>query len=88
MQERVEPQGGWEVRVDLVCLLCARTVATAQGPARQPLVLTSIRVWRREAAEAVRQRRCPYCAGRLWLQNREDVYVYAGQRRLRGARAS
>jgi len=88
MPKHVDPHGGWEVRLDLECVLCTRTVATAQGPAGQPFVPTSIRVRRPEHVEAVQQRRCPYCSGGLWLQNREDVYVYAGQRQPRIARVS
>jgi hypothetical protein len=88
MLKYVDLDGGWEVRFDLECILCTRTAATAQGPAGQPFVPTSIRVQRPEHAEAVQQMRCPYCSGRLWLQNREEVYVHASQRQPRLARVS
>ena len=67
MQDQI-PLSGWEVRGDLACLLCARTVASAQGPRARKFVPTSVRVIRPEHAHAVQQMRCPFCAGRLWLR--------------------
>jgi hypothetical protein len=75
MHEENRPLSGWEVRGDLACLLCARTVASAQGPRSRKFSPTLVRVHRPEHAEAVQQMRCPYCSGRLWLQDTEEVYV-------------
>ena len=66
---------GWEVRANLVCTLCTRTVGTARGPNAQPVKLTSVRLVDASHAEAVRRLRCPYCSGRLWLQDLEEIYV-------------
>jgi DNA-directed RNA polymerase subunit RPC12/RpoP len=88
MPKHSDPHGDWEVRVDLVCLLCTRTAATARGPASQPFVPTSIRLQRPEDAKAVQRMRCPYCSGRLCFENRETVYVYASHRQPRLARVS
>ena len=74
MQDQI-PLSGWEVRGDLACLLCARTVASAQGPRARKFVPNSVRVLRPEHASAVQQMRCPFCAGRLWLQDTEEVFV-------------
>jgi DNA-directed RNA polymerase subunit RPC12/RpoP len=75
MPDQASPWGGWEVRVNLVCTLCARTVGRARGPNARPVTLTSVRVLDASHAEAVRRLRCPYCLGRLWLQDREVIYV-------------
>lgn len=88
MPKHVALHGTWEVRFDLECLLCTRKVATVQGPTGQPFVPTSIRVQRREHADAVQRLRCPFCSGWLLCQNRERVYVHASQRQLRIARVS
>ena len=69
------PLSGWEVRGDLACLLCSRTVASAQGPRDRKFMPTKVKLLKPEHAAAVQQMRCPYCAGRLWLQDTEDVYV-------------
>jgi hypothetical protein len=74
MQDQI-PLSGWEVRGDLACLLCSRTVATAQGPRARKFVPTSVRVIRPEHASAVQEMRCPFCAGRLWLQDTEEIFV-------------
>ena len=73
MPDQALPGSGWEVRANLVCTLCARTVGTARGPNTQPVKLTSVRLIDASHAEAVRRLRCPYCSGRLWFQDREDV---------------
>jgi hypothetical protein len=75
MPDQVAPRSGWEVRADLVCTLCARTVGSARGPEARPVMLTSVRVPDASHAEAVRRLRCPYCSGRLWLQNHEVIYA-------------
>jgi DNA-directed RNA polymerase subunit RPC12/RpoP len=66
---------GWEIRANLVCTLCARTVARASGPNTHPLTLTAVRVLDASHAEAVRRLRCPHCSGRVWLQDYEEIYV-------------
>jgi DNA-directed RNA polymerase subunit RPC12/RpoP len=75
MPDQTLPRNGWEVRANLVCTLCARTVGTARGPNVQPVTLTSVRLVDASHAEAVRRLRCPFCSGRLWLQDREEVYA-------------
>ena len=75
MIERGDVRSRREVRGELTCLLCTRTVAQVQGPRTQRFTPTSIRVRAREHMDAIRRMRCPYCAGRLWLQNVEDIYV-------------
>jgi DNA-directed RNA polymerase subunit RPC12/RpoP len=74
MQEQL-PLSGWEVRGDLACLLCSRIVASAQGPRAKKFIPASVRVLRAEHASAVQQMRCPYCSGRLWLQDTEEIFV-------------
>ena len=66
---------GWEVRGDLACLLCSRTVASVQGPKAPTFTATSIRVTRPEHASAVQQMRCPHCSGRLMLRDTEEIFV-------------
>ena len=75
MPDRTLPRSGWEVRANLVCTLCARTVGTARGPNAQPVTMTSVHLVDASHAEAVQRLRCPYCSGRLWLQDREEIYV-------------
>ena len=75
MLDRSEGPGGWELRGDLVCVLCGRTAARAQGPRAQRFTATAIRIQAPEHAETVRRMRCPHCAGALSLQNLEEVYV-------------
>jgi len=69
------PLSGWEVRGDLACLLCSRAVASAQGPRDRKFVPTQVKVRNPEHTQAVREMRCPYCTGRLWLQDTEEIYV-------------
>ena len=73
MPDEALPRRGWEVRASLVCTLCARMAGSARGPDAQPLTLTSVRLVDASHADAVRRLRCPYCSGRLWLQDREEV---------------
>ena len=75
MPDRTLPRSGWEVRANLVCTLCARTVGTARGPNAQPVTMTSVHLVDASHAEAVQRLRCPYCSGRLWLQDLEEIYV-------------
>ena len=75
MLDQAKALCGWEVRGDLACLLCNRTVAHVQGPRERRFSPTSVRVQAREHLDSIRKMRCPHCAGRLWLQDTEDVYV-------------
>ncbi|MCC6177487.1 MAG: hypothetical protein IT305_19485 [Chloroflexi bacterium] len=75
MIERSAPLSGWEVRGDLVCLMCARTIASAQGPRATKFVPTSVKLTQPEHADAVQKMRCPFCTGRLWFQDGEEIYV-------------
>ena len=75
MQEQTDPVGSYEIRADLVCVLCTRTVGRVQGADLQPLTPVSLRVPEAQHADTVRRLRCPYCAGRLWVQNSEEIYV-------------
>jgi hypothetical protein len=75
MLERRDLQHGRDIGADLVCVLCARTAGRLQGPnLRSPMSL-SLRVQDPRHVEAVRHLRCPYCSGRLWLQNGEEIHV-------------
>ena len=73
MPDQVLPHTGWEVRANLVCTLCARTIGTARGPVVRPVRLTSVQLVDISHADAVRRLRCPYCSGRLWIQDCEEV---------------
>ena len=75
MTDQARGRSGWEVRANLVCTLCARTVGSAHGPAGRPLTLASIRAHDASHADAVQRLRCPCCSGRLWIQDREEIYV-------------
>lgn len=75
MIDRSDVSGRQDVRGELACLLCARTVARVQAPRDRRFMLNSIRVHAREHIAAIRRMRCPHCAGRLWLQETEVVYV-------------
>jgi DNA-directed RNA polymerase subunit RPC12/RpoP len=75
MHDQGGPGRGWEIRASLVCTLCARLAGTANGPHGQPFVATSIHLVDSSHTEAVRHLRCPYCSGRLWLQDHQEVHV-------------
>ena len=62
-----------DVRGDLVCTQCARVAGTVQGANVRGVKVVALRVQDPLHAAAVRRLSCPDCAGRLWLQNREDV---------------
>jgi hypothetical protein len=66
---------GWEIHANLVCTLCARTIGRSRGPAGRPLTSTSIQLHDASHAGVARRLRCPYCSGRLWLQDCEVVPV-------------
>jgi hypothetical protein len=74
MPDYVDLLSGRSVRADLACVLCARVVATAHGSNDEDLTPASIRVLDPDHTDAVRRLRCPYCSGRLWLQDAEDFY--------------
>jgi hypothetical protein len=75
MSDRLDPQHGRDIRADLECVLCARTVGRVQGQDLRPLTPMSLRVQDPRHVDAVRRLRCPYCSGRLWLQNSEEIHV-------------
>ena len=75
MHDHRDSGRGWEIRASLVCTLCARLAGTANGPNAQPFVVTSIQLLDSSHTEAVRLLRCPYCSGRLWLQDHQEVHV-------------
>ena len=76
MLERFDQQHGRDIRADPVCVLCSRTAGRLQGSnLRSPLSL-SLRVQDPRHADGVRRLRCPYCSGRLWLQNSEAIPVH------------
>jgi hypothetical protein len=75
MSERLDPDHGRAIRADLVCVLCARTAGSVEGLTLQPSTPMSLWVQDPQHVAAVRRLRCPYCAGRLWLQNREAIRV-------------
>lgn len=62
-----------DIRGDLVCTQCARVAGTVQGANVRGAKVVALRVQDPHHAEAVRCLRCPDCAGRLWLQNKEEV---------------
>jgi hypothetical protein len=73
MPEEALPRRGWVVRADIVSTLCPRVVGSARGPDARPVTLTSVRVLDPSHADAIRRLRCPYCSGRLWLQDCEEI---------------
>jgi hypothetical protein len=75
MEEQLGPVGSYEVRADLARVLCTRTVGTVQGADLRALTPISLRVSEPRHAGPVRRLRCPYCSGRLWIQNSEEIYV-------------
>ncbi len=75
MLERLNSQHDRDIRADLVCVLCARTAGSVQGSSLRSPTSISLRVQDPRHVDAVRRLRCPYCSGRLWLQNREEVHV-------------
>jgi len=75
MTDQARARSGWEIRANLECTLCARTVGSAHGPTNHPLTSASIRPRDPSHADTVRRLRCPYCSGRLWIQDREEIYV-------------
>jgi hypothetical protein len=62
MPERLDLEHGRDLRADLVCVLCARTVGRVQGPNLRPLTPMSLRVQEPRHVDAVRRLRCPYCS--------------------------
>jgi hypothetical protein len=75
MPDRLYLGHGRDLHADLVCVLCARTAGTVQGPNLQSPTSMSLRVQDRRHVDAVRRLRCPYCSGRLWLQNSDGFHV-------------
>ena len=62
-----------DIRGDLICTQCARVAGTVQGANARGAKVVVLRVQDPLHAAAVRRLSCPDCAGRLWLQNREEV---------------
>ena len=75
MLERLDVEHGRAIRADLQCVLCMRTAGSVQGQSLRPSTPMSLRVQDPRHLAAIRRLRCPYCSGRLWLQNSEEVYV-------------
>jgi len=75
MSDRDDLEHGRETHADLVCVLCARTAGRIQSSTRRPLTMMCLRVQDPQHVDAVRRLRCPYCSGRLWLQNSEEIHV-------------
>lgn len=75
MPDRLDLEHGRDIRADLVCIQCARTVGRVQGPSLRQLTPISLEVQDPRHLDAVRRLRCPYCSGRLWLQNSEEIHV-------------
>jgi len=73
MPDHVGPPRDRDVRGDLVCMLCGRTGGTVRGRRTPHLTPSSLHVPDPRQVEAVRRLRCPSCAGRLWLQDSEEV---------------
>jgi hypothetical protein len=75
MTDRLDLEHGRDLHADLVCVQCGRTAGTVRGPNVRHVTSLSLRVQDPRHVDAVRRLRCPYCAGRLWLQNSEVVHV-------------
>ena len=75
LTDRLDLEHGRDLHADLVCVLCGRTAGQIQGPNRLAPMSMSLRVQDPRHVDAVRRLRCPYCSGRLWLQNSQEVPV-------------
>jgi uncharacterized protein YbaR (Trm112 family) len=75
MTDHADPPTGRDVRGDLVCTQCARVAGRVQGANVRLAKSVELRVDDPRHVDAVRHLRCPHCAGRLWLQNSEEVPV-------------
>jgi hypothetical protein len=73
MRGRADRSIGRDVQGDLVCTQCARVAGSVQGPNNRLSKTVTLRVQDPRHADAVHDLRCPYCSGRLWLQNSEEV---------------
>ena len=74
MRDRADPPAP-DIRGDLICTQCARVAGTVQGANVRLTKTVALHVDDPRHADAVRHLRCPYCSGRLWLQNSEDVPI-------------
>lgn len=63
---------GRVLRGGLSCMLCGRTAGVVAGGQRGTISVTPTRP---EHADAVRRMQCPYCSGRLLLDETEEVVV-------------
>ena len=75
MPERLDLEQSRAIRADLVCALCGRTAGSVQGHNLRPPTPMSLRGHDPRHVEAIRHLQCPYCTGRLWLQNSEEIHV-------------
>ncbi len=64
-----------ELRGDLVCVLCARTVARVEGTRGARFVARKLWVRDTEHRAAARRLRCPHCGGNLALDNPQEVPI-------------
>ena len=71
--DRANPPSGRDLRGDLVCTQCARVAGTVQGANARRTTGVALRLEDPLHADAVRRLCCPYCSGRLWLQNSEEI---------------
>ena len=64
-----------ELRGDLVCVLCGRTVARVEGTRGARFVPRRLWVRDMEHAAVVRRLRCPHCGGNLALDNQREISI-------------
>ena len=64
-----------ELRGDLVCVLCVRTVARVEGTWGARFVPRKLWVRDAEHGAVVRRLRCPHCGGNLALDNQREVDI-------------
>ena len=64
-----------ELRGDLVCVLCARTVARVEGTRGVRFVPRKLWVRDVEHGPGVRRLRCPHCGGNLTLDNQREISI-------------
>ncbi len=64
-----------ELRGDLVCVLCARTVARVEGIWGARFVPRKLWVRDAEHGAVIRRLRCPHCGGNLALDNQQEISI-------------
>lgn len=75
MNELADALSKRDVRGDLVCTQCARVAGTVQGANIRLAKVVALHVEDPLQVDLVRRLVCPSCAGRLWVQDREDVPI-------------